>query len=191
MLSLKPDAPTKLGLLVSTDTIAALVGLLVVVGVAAVPAVRLRPRGWARRAIQSIAALVLLAAGGVGAIAAAHWSGDVDWAHVIVAPGADSPPAWALGAAVALVAGPVALRFLPFLPDVLDPLVSRPWAGPVAFLALMPVVAVIGYDSCGTVSAATDDGGWRAVTAWLALAVAPAAVFAYAFAPPALRRRGL
>jgi hypothetical protein len=190
MLSLDPRAATDLGLLVSTDTLAAAIAALVVVGVAAVPIIRIRPPGWGRRAIQAVVAIAVLAAGGAGAVIGAHWFGDVDWKHILVAPGSDHPRAWALGAAIALLAGPVAARFIPFVPDLFDPLVTRPWAGAIAFVVLMPVVAIIGFDSWDTVSAATDDGGWRAITAWLAIAVAPAVMFAYCFAPRALRRKG-
>jgi patatin-related protein len=191
MLRIDTTAPTDVGLLVSADTLAAVIAVVVVLGVALVPVIRLRAPGWRRRAIQAIAGIVVLGSGGVGAIAAAHWSGNVDWSHVLVAPGSDHPRTWALGAAIALLAGPVVARFIPFAPDVLAPLVTKPWAGPVAFIVLMPVVLIIGLDSWDTVSDAAGDGGWRGVTAWLALVIAPAFTFAYAFAPRALRRLGL
>lgn len=178
MLSLDANGRTDIGLLFSADTIAAIIALLVALGVMAVPAIRARRSTGRRVWVQALVLLALVASGGIGALVLRKLAG-ADWAHLLLAPGASHPPGWVLGLVILLLAGPVAVRLAPGMPKALDPLVAKPWAGPLAAVALGALaLAVIGF-SAGTVLDALFDPGWRFITAWLSLVVAPAVVFAY------------
>jgi hypothetical protein len=144
--------------------------------------------GLLSRVAQGVSFVVLLASGGLAAILLRRFDGGADWKHVLVAPDSNPPPDLVLGVAILLLAGPVAARLVPGGPRLLDALVSQPWAGPTTFIALMAVAGFVGGFSIGDVWAARDDGAWRSLTAWLALAVAPLAGFAYAFLRNPFRR---
>ena len=179
MLSLDPRAGTDLGLAFSADTMAAVVALFVVAGIASLPSVRFWRLPWSERAVQAATFVALVASGGVAAVVLRALFGDADWRHLIVAPEADHPPEVVLSIGILLLVGPVALRLVPKLPGLLDPLVSKPWAGPSSFVALLVVSLLLGIFSIQTVLAALNDEWWRVVTSVLALLGAPLAIGMY------------
>ncbi len=135
MLTMDAAAPDDFGLLIAKDTLGAMLAVVIVLGVAAVPLVRARQpagdlTGWLRRTAQFGAFLLLLAAGGLAAALLARLRGDgVSWSDVIVAPDAEGPPEFVLGAGIVLLAGPIAAGLLPPARRMLGGLLAKPWGG--------------------------------------------------------------
>jgi hypothetical protein len=165
----------------SASLLVAVLALLVVVGVALVPGLRAaRASSPARRAGDGLRAALLLLAG-AGGILVGLLTG-LSPAQLIAAPGAKPPPAWVLG----LVLAPFAGLPLAVVPAILrgpyDSLVRRAWAGRAAVLATAITAVPLGVASVGSLGHAVGQGGWRTVTALLALAAAPLVAFGHLFA---------
>ena len=187
MLTLDGSASDDVGRVFAKDTVTAALAALIVLGVAAVPLVRsLQPAadldGWLRRAAQLGCFLALIASGGAAAMVIELLVGhNVGAADVLLAPGSDHPPGVVLGFGIALLAGPIAAGFVPFARGAIDGLLVKPWAGWTAFAALMIVAGLVAAWSMSPVASALDDWFWRAIVAWLAFLLAPAAALLYAF----------
>ena len=167
-----PDAVADLGLLSIGGLILALIAMVVVAGVTAVPLLRAIERNTADRYAHGAVGLLLLLAGGVAATAAVLVAG-LSPAQVIVAVGFD-PPSWVTAAPFALVLGYATIK-VPLVGRALAPLLRASW---VRGLSLALVAVAAGTTIYWSVDRIVDDGRdewWAEV-----LALAPLAGLAIA-----------
>jgi hypothetical protein len=173
----------------------AVVSLLVVLGTVAVPAVRTMLGSGGRRWVWLVLAVLLLACGGLAASAIAVWPGPLTWAHLLVAPGVETPmwvtvPALALGAGAAIT-GPRPLR------RRIQELTAAPWSGTwslvllfLSFLVIVAWAAVPVAWEAPLWNAFTAGEWWQVVAAALAVAGVLLASAAVVVLPSRLRPRG-
>jgi patatin-related protein len=170
------------------ELLLAVVSLLVVLGTAAVPAVRALLGRGRRRWLWLALALPLLACGGIAGSIIAAWPGPLGWAHLVVAPGVEPPwyvtlPALALGAGAA-VTGPRPLR------TRLQELTAAPWTGTWSLLLVFASFAVIAVWSAEPLwNAVTKGEAWQVAAALLAVAGILVAFVTVVVLPPRLTRR--
>jgi predicted acylesterase/phospholipase RssA len=187
MLTLDPKAAAELGTLSAKATLVELLAIFVVIGVAAVPVVRVALGSrLAARVAQAVCALALLAAGGALAVAVAVQAG-ADWAHVVVAPGAKALPEWVLGLALVLLAGRIVRQLRP-VRFLLRPLGEQPWPGWPAAVAIVVLAGAVVHFALGPVWAFHDDGGLSGLAAQAAVLAAPVFACLYAFVRNPVKR---
>jgi predicted acylesterase/phospholipase RssA len=172
VLSTGPGAELKFSSVWSLPSLTALVAALGALGVAGVPGLRAWRHVHILRNVL-LAGFLVLAAGGLAA-ALGIWKGDLDVERVLFAPGAETPPEWALIAVLGTV-GILSLARLP-LPGPLEWLggpLDRLRRGRSMRFLLIAAFAILAAFAGQTVVGAIDDGLWQAVVAITALAAAP------------------
>jgi len=184
-----PTKPVDAGDLAPFELLLALVALLVIVGVVALPVVRAVLRQDWRRWLWALIALGMVAVSGVGAGVLAVTAGPLTWAHLIVAPGV-SPPLWATALPILLGTGAALMGPRP-LRRAAGELGEAAWHGTWSLLLVAVAAALIGYFCWDPMTTALRDGAWwQAAAVWLWVASVPLALVAIAFVPRFLRQRG-
>lgn len=179
--------PADLGTIALPELLLAVIAWLVVAGTVAVPAVRAWLRDGLPRAWAALAAVLLALSGGVAAVVLAAWPGPLSWAQVIVAPGAEDPPAWVLVGPLVLGLG--VLAGPPLLVRRFAWLAQPAWRGWLSKLAALAAAGVVVAWSWSMVTGGDDRMWWQATAAWGALIAAPATALAYFVGWPVARGR--
>jgi predicted acylesterase/phospholipase RssA len=186
LVTAKDEGPT-FSSIWTLATLAKLVAVLGVLGLALVPGVRFWRK--VQRPRNALYVLLLVLSGGALAAILAGWLGDLSLEQIAATPGADLPSEWVLlGPLVALgvtassrLAGlparalPV-LRWLPF-ESLLEKTLSK---GPLRCVVLLVTFAVVGvYSGIHLVEVLDEEswGDWREWAALTALFAAPACAF--------------
>jgi hypothetical protein len=184
--TLAPGAPADLRDLTLLELIVSLIALLVVLGTAGLPLYRALKREGGSRLPQVGWVLVLLGAG-VGFAVARALAAGVDIEQLIVAAGATPCPTERMWLPTGVALGASVVR-VPRVSRVLDGLVAPAWRGGLSVALVVLSAAAIGLWAQGPLRDAAAEGGWEALVAWVALAGAPAAAFAYLLLRPGLAR---
>jgi hypothetical protein len=179
--------PADLATLGFAEVALGLVACLVVAGAVAVPALRAWTRDGLPQAWAALAAVTMALAGGVAPAVLAFAFGPLSLAQLLVAPGAEDPPAWVLAGPLVLGTGAVVAPRL--IRRRVRPLAAPSWTGPLSLLATYVSAAIVLVWSWGAVTGGIGGPWWQETAAWAALLAAPATALTYFVLWPVLKGR--
>jgi predicted acylesterase/phospholipase RssA len=179
------DTPAEVELITSAGQVVAILAMLAVIGVAAVPIFRIiQAESWKRRIFEGLWSVGFFATGAVAVFLLAWRAGELDWGQLVAAPEADLPPREVLYAVIAFTLGTPIVGIPSVVRGRADAIVSKPWGGWSALLIALAIVGLLLSFSISAVFPLGDLEWWQLTAAGVGLILAPIVSVLYLFVRP-------